>query len=373
MIPKEEFKDTFYYIAGGFDFQPLYRFSHICTHFFYANLFYTKQEVLNSIKQDLGNSEYLEIVSIKDHDTLSSFEIDPGYTKQFESALSAFSMTENENYFYDFVPELKEKQWILEVDLIRKDLNRKIKLYYFTGEGLSSYIALSQNGKYAPKVICTIQTEALEKSFFLLSKFLMKTETLPLMWLRGSETYINEFSRNYNSAVNQDKIFTEVGLSFNFNWLVSDSYFGQFNRENITTKRYCKSYITEEAKNIISNMPFKTYPKHKIVKGDIRNTIPINIIEKTAVFKSIKYKSKDVNPNLTEFYWEDICKNNLLESLNFIKKQDDKRIFNTIYFTINGLEDEGIFLDEFLKKEHHAKMIVVVKDWVDLIDLRESI
>lgn len=50
MIPKEEFKDSFYYIAGGFDFQPLYRFSHICTHFFYANLFYTKQEVLNSIK-----------------------------------------------------------------------------------------------------------------------------------------------------------------------------------------------------------------------------------------------------------------------------------------------------------------------------------
>ena len=373
MIPKEEFKDSFYYIAGGFDFQPLFRFSNLCTHFFYANLFYTKQEVLNSIEQDLGNSEYLEIVSIKDHDILSSFEIDPSYTKQFERTLSAFCMTVNENYFYDFVPELKEKQWMLEVDLIRKDLNRKIKLYYFIGEGLSSYIALSHNGKYAPKAICSIQTDTLEKSFFLLSKFLMKTETLPFMWVRGSETYTNQFSRNYNSAVNQDKIYTETGMRFNFDWLVSGSYSGQFNRENITNKRYCKAYITEETKNIISNMPFKTYPKHKIVKGDIRNIIPVNITEKTAVFRSIKYKSNDVNPNLTVFYWEDICKNNLLESLNFIKKQDDKRIFNTIYFTINGLEDEGIFLDKFLKKEHFAKMIAVVKDWVDLFDLRESI
>jgi hypothetical protein len=45
-------------------------------------------------------------------------------------------------------------------------------------------------------------------------------------------------------------------------------------------------------------MPFKTYPKHKIIKGDIRNIIPVNITEKTAVFRSIKYKSNDVNPKL---------------------------------------------------------------------------
>ena len=45
--------------------------------------------------------------------------------------------------------------------------------------------------------------------------------------------------------------------------------------------------------------------------------------------------------------------------------------FDTIYFTVNGLEDEGILLDEFLKETHKAKMIAVVNNCVDLIDLRQ--
>ena len=62
IIPKETFNDALYYIAPGFDFEPLYRFSNICNHFFYANLYYTKQHVINHINRDLKNSEFFIVI-----------------------------------------------------------------------------------------------------------------------------------------------------------------------------------------------------------------------------------------------------------------------------------------------------------------------
>jgi hypothetical protein len=375
MITKEEFKDSFYYIAPGFDFEPLRRFSNLCTHFFYANLYFSKQEVLENINMELRNSDFIEIVSIKEHDNfdeLKDFEIHPNYRNHFDNAVKVFTEKEKKDYFKSFVPAMKDKQWMLEIELKRKGLDRNIKLYYFTGEGLASYIALSHNGVFSPKVVCTIQTGVLENANGLMSRFLMQTETLPLIWVRGYESHYNQFAPYFNDVLSQDKLYNEIGMDFNFEWsVVGESYTGQLKRENNTTKRYCKAFITNETKSKLKKMPFKTYHKNKIVKGDIRSIIPENNIEKTAVFIPEKLSSQLINKNanLTEFYWENIS-NNLLESLNFIEVLDDEKIFDKIYMTVNGLEDEGVILDKFLMKDHHAKMTVVVKDWLDLIELR---
>ena len=105
MITKEIFNNSFYYIGPGFDFEPLSRFSHLCNTFIYANLWYTKSEVLKNIKLELENNDYLQIESVIEHknfDELSFFEFDPNYKKQFKQMLDCFSDYEKDMYFNAF-------------------------------------------------------------------------------------------------------------------------------------------------------------------------------------------------------------------------------------------------------------------------------
>ncbi len=53
----EKFPNSLYYIAPGFDFEPLWRMSHLCDTFFYANLYYTLDKVQTSIYNQLQNSK----------------------------------------------------------------------------------------------------------------------------------------------------------------------------------------------------------------------------------------------------------------------------------------------------------------------------
>ncbi len=48
------------------------------------------------------------------------------------------------------------------------------------------------------------------------------------------------------------------------------------------------------------------------------------------------------------------------DSLSLLEKVSAENKYTEIYFTPFGLEDEGILLDEFLKKEYAAKMNLVV-------------
>lgn len=379
IIPKETFNDALYYIAPGFDFEPLYRFSNICNHFFYANLYYTKQHVINHINRDLKNSEFLEVISIKeydDFDELTYFEMHKNYRQHLTNAFTSFSEIEKKNYEESFVSAIKEKQWLLEIDIKRKGLNRIIKLYYFTGEGLASYIALSQNGLFPPKILCTIQTSILENANGLMSRFLKKTENLPFLWVRGFEAKYYEYSEEFNSALNKDKLYPNIGLSFNFQWKVNASYTGQFKSDNVLTNRYCKAYITDNTMEIIKNTPFKKYPKNKILQGEIQELIPKIFDEKTLILipSSLNKFMPKTNKNLNISFWDKITDFtkiiSLSESLKFIEKVDGKLDYDSIYFTVNGIEDEGVLLDQFLEKEHRAKMFPVIKDLLDLYDLR---
>ena len=80
------------------------------------------------------------------------------------------------------------------------------------------------------------------------------------------------------------------------------------------------------------------------------------------------------NKNLNISFWDKITDFtkiiSLSESLKFIEKVDGKLDYDSIYFTVNGIEDEGVLLDQFLEKEHRAKMFPVIKDLLDLCDLR---
>ena len=57
-----KFNETsLYYIAPGFDWEPMMRFSNLATTFYYANLGYSKQQVLRRLQSDLAGSPFLRI------------------------------------------------------------------------------------------------------------------------------------------------------------------------------------------------------------------------------------------------------------------------------------------------------------------------
>ena len=127
---------------------------------------------------------------------------------------------------------------------------------------------------------------------------------------------------------------------------------------------------------IIKNTPFKKYPKNKILQGEIQELIPKTFDEKTLILipSSLNKFMPKTNKNLNISFWDKITDFtkiiSLSESLKFIEKVDGKLDYDSIYFTVNGIEDEGVLLDQFLEKEHRAKMFPVIKDLLDLYDLR---
>lgn len=379
MNNKLKFNETsLYYIAPGFDWEPMMRFSNLCTHFFYANLYYSKEDVLAHLNNDLRNSKFLKIASIKEHydfDELTHFDMHPKYRQHFKNAMDGFEDQEKRDYADAFIPALKEKQWMLEVELERISLDRKITLYYFTGEGLASYIALSHNGAFPPKVLCTIQTGVLEMANRLMQRFLQRTENLPLLWVRGSE---EDIFYSKSNSLGDDRLYSEKGMGFNFDWEVKTSYLYTNGPNDIQSKRFCTGYITKESLEKIKAMPFKIYPNgNRIVQGNLQDVLPSEITKRTVVY--LPSSLTPLMPATSNLFhvscWDKTFKNSskisVRQALEFVRLTANTEEFDEVYFTLHGLEDEGKILDEWMGQNYSAKLIVVVKDPMDLYDLRD--
>lgn len=377
------FSKSFYYIAPGFDFEPLMRFSHLCDTFIYTNLYLSKEEVLKSIYKNLDDSEFLEIVSIKEYDDFDEtkyFELQANYLSQLQSALASLNPKERRAYENAFVPALQERQWMLEVDLVRKGIGRKIKMFYMIAEGLASYIVLSQNGKFPPAVLCTIQTEVLEVPNGLMSKIFNLTGSHPQIWIRGCESdlnYIYDFSKSNPALQNHDKLFDVIGEDFQFEWLSQGSYLN-FSDLNKHTKRYCKAFITTPYFESIQNKSFESGNKNTLQKNGLE-MLKINLEKDGRHLILIPSRLKDYLTEITEgvniSFWDQLFKNgdkkiSLQKSIEFMQELDRKLQFDHIHFTPYGLEDEGILLASFLKSNTRATFNCYVYRPLDLLDIR---
>ena len=376
IITHDVFSKSFYYIGPGFDFEPLFRFSHLCDTFIYSNLWYTKSEVLEKLNSEFSNNEYLQLDSIIEHekfDELTYFEYDSNYKKQFKEMLNCFSEYDKEKYFSAFKEAESEEKWLLEINLTRKGLNRKIKLYYFTGEGLACYSLLSKNGLYPPKVLCTIQSGVLEFANGLMHRLLKQQFKTPLIWVRGME---DSFVSNYNKAFNRDRLYNNIAMDIIFHWNVNASYKTPYTTVKETTKRYCKAYITDTVKAETLQKSFRKYEFGEILFGLIQDVIKANLYSKILIIVPDKVKQKitKIKGKIHVSSWDAVTdtrnKVSLATSLEFIDHVDSKLKYDAIYFTLNGLEDEGVLLDQFLNKKHNAIMFPVVKDFFDLYELR---
>ncbi len=372
----KDFPNSLFYIAPGFDFEPLWRMSHLCDSFFYANLYYSLDQVLNSIESQLRSSDKVELVSIeidRSFDEITHFDLHSEFRSHLLSAYGLLSPTEQSNYINSFVPALREDQWLIIAKLKRKSTGRLITLYYFTGEGLASYVALSKNGKYAPRVLCTIQTGVLERPNGLMTRLLQKFEQKPLLWIRGfEETHRYE---NYSSAFGNDELYNRIGLDFIDQWIVPASYLG-FYSDN-PTKRFCKGFITQESHNEIATIEMINLNKHYVHFRGVQNIV-WNKNQRSVLFVSQKTYSKfesELKQCDDISYWERCIdswqkKNSTKTCIDFLQQIDDLNKYKEIHFIPFGFEDEGELYKEFLTESRNAKFHIYLHRPLDYYDLR---
>lgn len=376
MISFKEFPNSFFYIAPGFDFEPLWRMSHLCDTFFYANLYYSIEQVKSSIALQLQKSENVEVISIEideSFDEVTHFDLHPQFRDHLNHAYRLLTSGEQRDYTSKFLPAHNDQQWMITVKLKRKATGRLLTLHYFTGEGLASYVALSKNGKYSPRVLCTIQTGLLERPNGIITRLLQKFDQKPLLWIRGfEETHLYE---SYSNAFSTDELYSQVGLDFIDDWVVPASYL-DIESDN-PSKRFCKGFITQETFNENLAIEQIKINKHTLHFNGIQNIV-WNTKNRSALFISQKNYSKFSNylVKCDDYtYWED-CFDSWVKTkssnscIAFLQKIDNLKKYKEIHFIPFGREDEGKLFQEFLKESLNAEFHIYVHRPIDFFDLK---
>jgi hypothetical protein len=369
------FSQSFYYIGSGFDWEPMRRFSHYCQVFLYVNLYYTLEEVKGKLSS-LNASSGLELLSMhveQGFDETRYFELHPDYRAHIQQSTRAMTHSEKKDYSRIFGPALKEPQWIIHAKLKRLSTGREIDLYYFTAEGLATYTALSQNGRFAPKVIATVQTGPLDHPNGLFSRFIGQYNQKPAIWIRGYEP------RNYywpegwkiKEVFSRDALYSEVVSDFGHPWKVAASYASMENE----SRRFCKAYTMPDRVAELTAIPFMDYGRNQLHYAGLEQIPDCRSMGRQLVI--LPQRLRDRLPDFirgheVKYWWYRFWRgdNSLADALSWIEEIDQQGEYASIWFTPHGWEDEGALLDAFLRKEHRAEMHVLAHRPFDLVDLR---
>jgi hypothetical protein len=312
LITKENFQNSFYYIGVGLDIEPLFRFSHLCDHFLFANLYLPKQTVKDYYDKELKEREFfngflnkqqvIEVVDVQeidDFDETTHFGLNHCFTSLLENP-AFISRHELQGYREAFSEAIHEEQWALVYKIKHIASDREITLVYFTGEGLASYMALSNGGEIAPKVFCTIETKVLEHPNSLMHRFFKTSASRPAIWVRGLEP--SQYAGwGYDSKVlDLTGEYNKVALDFNHSWQTGRSYPGQ-----IYSERYCKGFTTQEKLDEIINQPFPFTENHEFIQGSVIDH-ESDFQAEDLIVTSERISDKFAKTNGTFCTWDDI-------------------------------------------------------------------
>jgi len=240
------FEKSLYYIGSGYDIEPLLRFTHLTNTFIYVNLHLSFEKISDWYDEQLEvhpDIELLEKEVDNSFDETTHFDLHPDYISHLTQP-SFINKREAESYYRAFNHAKADPQWAIHYRLKRKSLDREISLLLLTTEGLASYIALSHNGTYAPKILTTIQTNVLEESEGLMNCYFDNDAVKkPDLWVRGfmpelpvrTGFFGEEVHRTDNHVLNSAGVFPKVGLSFNHRWVC-----GQFQEEDSNSRTRLK-------------------------------------------------------------------------------------------------------------------------------------
>jgi hypothetical protein len=217
------FQSSIFNIGAGFDLEPIKRFHHITDTFIYTNVYIDCDEIKDWYTKEINKNGGLELISVHEEHTASEMfdmgtslpSIDAARIEPFKS--NGFWPAFNRTFSFcrAHVP------WLLVFSIRIKSTNRVVDLYYFYGEGLSTYIHMSKKGQVSPIGLITVQTGKLEYPQQELDTFFQKAAK-PLFWLRGFWADHCVFQR-YGSLVAKG-LYSRIGMKLNHRYKV-----GSFN------------------------------------------------------------------------------------------------------------------------------------------------
>jgi hypothetical protein len=244
-VDRQTFERSFLYLGPGYDIQPLLRFTHLCDTFLYANLYLDRGPVEAWYDAAFAEARDIEVLGKEvtaDLDPLTAFDLGP---KPCTNVFDMFGMDHREymDYVMAFRAARDQERYAITWRLRRRSTGRLLTLHFFTGEALEAYVALSHGGRYAPQVLCTIETGVLEAPRGVMNRFFsVPDREQPLLWIRGFEpTGLPLDDRDRRDALNPVGEFCVRALPFNHRWSCGDSYPTQ-----TTDERHCYGFVTED-------------------------------------------------------------------------------------------------------------------------------
>lgn len=380
-ITTEIFEKSFFSIGGGLDIEPLLRFSHISDFFINVNLFLSKDYVIqwyDRAFQYCDDIEVLEKKVINEFDEEEFFELHEDYISHLTNPdfISREALVDYQNAFS---PAIGLNQYAIIYKLYRKSVNRTITYYHCTAEGLASYLTLSQNGRYAPIALCTIETGVLEQADSVFNDFfLLEKKKGPNLWIRGFEPRYHP-SRPHINSFDSIGLYKNKVLDFNSKWTSGWSY----SPKQLTVERHCKGYVSDE---ILSKLKSLTLKKEFQSDKDCFLFKPLNpksdkIRDKDCLIISKKTKIDLENINCKILYWEHYTFNHYWRRIVNVNEQFEKiskrlrkmplpsdAILHIIPFC---LEDEGVSYYNSIARLNF-KTVTYVPNLYDFIDLKHA-
>ena len=310
MITKINFQNCYYSIGGGYDVQPFLRLTHLVQEFISVNLYLKADDVVRWYDQEFQKFDFevLEKKIYHDFDETKHFEVDHTNLRRNLYYSNFLTRDEFAEYNGEFSPALDLTQYAIEYRVRRSSLGREFRFVFCTAEGLASYLALSDNGRIAPRILSTIQTGPLELALGILNRFFSREDVVkPDMWIRGHEPTLHRpFFINGDPVLQNAGVFSVPAMSFIGTWRTGFSYQSQH-----TDVRLCRGYMTPfKQQQIDETMVLEGFlsenQRHSFTHQKFDFAIPKSKKSQFIVCsRSIAEKNK--KPKCRIIYWEDFA------------------------------------------------------------------
>lgn len=354
MLTQKDFQNCYYSIGGGFDLQPLLRLTHLVDQYLYVNLYLEMDEVEKWYDEafQMFDFEVLEKQIHQDFDETKHFEIDHANLRRNLFHSNFLSREEFAEYTGEFSPALDLPQYAIEYRVRRSSLGREFRFVFCTAEGLASYLALSDNGRIAPRILSTIQTGPLELALGILNRFFSREDVVkPDMWIRGHEPTLHPpLFINGDPVLQNAGVFSVPAMSFIGTWRTGFSYQSQH-----TDVRLCRGYMTPfKQQQIKETMVLEGFlsenQRHSFTHQKFDFAIPKSKKSQFIVCsRSIAEKNK--KPKCRIIYWEDFAfhirekemmpADQQIRNLKTWLKTNEVPINATLFIIPYCLEDQG--------------------------------
>ena len=372
ILKKEDFAKSLMYLAPDVDIQPLMRFSNLTDTFVYANLFLDENEAIYGLEEKVKKLEgKLKITGLGKKFSDKDLDIDKDGFRQEAVNPAWMTAEEKDNYKRAFFPAKTCKEWGREIFLERTigETKRKLRLLYFTGEALASYLAISHLGKYPPKYVCTVQSISLEVPGGIFEKMIQHHKNKPLIWTRGFEPNVyylgNKFPRTDRKALEETGMYS-FRAQTHARWIGHDGrlrHVASFSREKEPVKNTAKSREftgnnrkVKLARGLISEADFSAFDLVFISKNAAKSIVQFKKTKNIVFWDDVAWCAKGYQ-TLT-----------LKQILELVSKKALEKKATRVLMTPAGYEDEGVYFKEWVADKAVAGPEYLEVRFVDPLD-----